>query len=680
MYRTWTTAIAVMALLPGAHGVPAQAEELPEAHTIIGEEHACRDVPPHRADDTTWQSAVRRVCEAVEQTHRLVTRIAENARAGGGDGDAAAQAAARLTEIRAGCGQPCDDAYEEALSALDGEDREVVGNALYRASQSVVQEPRLRRAPPTASAQPSVRRAPGAATSQAPRAYLATSPSAHRRAAAALAAHAPAARFGGRAPGPIRRTEPGSADQVTLDTDTGAWPLARQRSAWGMEVPAEAVRPEEWVHYFEQEGSTNEGPEPVALRIETMPAPWNAKTVLLRIGLHARHDEAAATAPIALTWIIDRSGSMSPVQRFPMLTAALRRQVGKLPPGSSIAIAAYANEVEIFLEPTTDRAKALAAVERLRAEGPGGGTGGEAGVARAIALAQAHPQGRRNVIVLATDGDFNLGASEPEDVEALAERCRDAGSELHVVLVGQDNVRDDIGQALAQAGNGRGYYADRLDEAHAILARHLLRPPVGRDVKVRFEPNPARVAEYRRIGLETREITEDEFMDEATDGGELAAGDAASVWYELVPHDSSWRYLPGRRIPRAGWTSRRAESSGRCRCGPGPARGRSSWAHGSPPAKGRRPMAGGSRRCCAARSRCAPRSGAQATTGAPSTARRSRWSARSGEHRPSAGRASSCSISCTSTRARADVVAGCRQALVPTAMPRRTPFKVVASP
>ena len=236
---------------------------------------------------------------------------------------------------------------------------------------------------------------------------------------------------------------------------------------------------------------------------------------------------------------------MSPVQRFPMLTAALRHQIGKLPPGSSIAIAAYADEVEILLEPTTDRAKALAAVERLRNEGPGGGTGGEAGVARAIALAQTHPAGHRNVIVLATDGDFNIGASEPQDVEALAKRCRDAGSELHVILVGQDNVRDDIGQALAQAGNGRGYYADRLGEAHAILTRHLLRPPVGRDVKIRFEPNPARVAEFRRIGLETREITEAEFMDEATDGGELAAGDAASVWYELVPHDSDWRYLPG---------------------------------------------------------------------------------------------------------------------------------------
>ena len=551
MHKTWTAALAAMMLMQGAHAAPMVGQDLPEAHTMIGEENACRDIAPHRANDTAWRSAARSICEAVERTRQLVTAIVEHTRDEGEDGGAAVRAAARLQEIMARCGRPCGDAYGEALSALGDEDRENVFIALHSAPAPVALEAPLasgrmaaykRQRSSEAASRPSV---PASATSKALRQYLAPARGHRLAATAAFPTHAPEAKFAGKAPGPIQRVEPGSADQVTLDTDTGAWPLARQRSAWGEEVPAEAVRPEEWVHYFEQGASTNDGPEPVAVRIETMPTPWNARTTLVRIGLHARHDEAAETAPIALTWIIDRSGSMSPVRRFPMLTTALRHQIGKLPPGSSIAIAAYAAEVAIVLEPTTDRAKALAAVERLRNEGPGGGTGGEAGVARAIALAQTHPQAHRNVIVLATDGDFNIGASEPEDVEALAKRCRDAGSELHVILVGQDNVRDDIGQALAQAGNGRGFYADRLAEAHAILTRHLLRPPVGRDVKIRFEPNPARVAEYRRIGLETREITEVEFMDEATDGGELAAGDAASVWYELVPHASPWRYLPG---------------------------------------------------------------------------------------------------------------------------------------
>ena len=554
MHRTWTAAFAVMVLVQGAHAAPTAAQDLPEAHTIIGAEAACREIAPHRADDEAWRNTARRICEAIERTRRLVAEIAEQARIGGDDSDAVVQTVARLNEITATCGQPCADAYDESLSALGDGARRRFFRAMHGAFESVVMEQRQTRAaspalaaPPALAVAPA-RKAAETAASEARRAF--SQPSSAPRGhgyfgPAVLPARAPTAKFDGRPPGPIQRVEPGSADQVTLDTDTGAWPLARQRSAWGMDLPADAVRPEEWVHYFEQGASTNAGPEPVAVRIETMPTPWNAGTVLVRIGLHARHDEAAATTPIALTWIIDRSGSMSPVQRFPLLTAALRHQVGKLPPGSSIAIAAYAAEVEVLLEPTTDRAKALAAVDRLRDEGPGGGTGGEAGVARAIALAQTHPQGHRNVIMLATDGDFNIGASEPEDVQALARRCRDAGSELHVILVGQDNVRDDIGQALAQAGNGRGYYADRLDEAHAILTRHLLRPPVGRDVKIRFEPNPARVAEFRRIGLETREITEAEFMDETTDGGELAAGDAASVWYELVPHDSDWRYLPG---------------------------------------------------------------------------------------------------------------------------------------
>ena len=548
MHRTWTAAFAVMVLVQGAHAAPTAAQDLPEAHTIIGEETACREIAPHRADDEAWRSAAHRICEAIEQTRRLVAEIAEQVRTGGDDSDAVAQAVARLNEITASCGRPCDDAYYESLSALGDGIRRRFLRALHGTYKSAVMEQQQTQAASPALVVAPARKAAEAAASEAQRALSqpGSAPRGHGYfGPTAFHALAPTAKFGGRPPGSIQRVAPGSADQVTLDTDTGAWPLARQRSAWGMDVPADAVRPEEWVHYFEQGASTNEGPEPVAVRIETMPTPWNARTVLVRIGLHARLDEAAATTPIALTWIIDRSGSMSPVQRFPLLTAALRHQVGKLPPGSSIAIAAYAAEVEILLEPTTDRAKALAAVDRLRDEGPGGGTGGEAGVAGAIALAQTHPQGRRNVIVLATDGDFNIGASEPEDVQALARRCRDAGSELHVILVGQDNVRDDIGQALAQAGNGRGYYADRLDEAHAILTRHLLRPPVGRDVKIRFEPNPARVAEFRRIGLETREITEAEFMDETTDGGELAAGDAASVWYELVPHDSDWRYLPG---------------------------------------------------------------------------------------------------------------------------------------
>ena len=186
-------------------------------------------------------------------------------------------------------------------------------------------------------------------------------------------------------------------------------------------------------------------------------------------------------------------------------------------------------------------------MKTFRGQGTGGGTAGAAGLERAIALAGQTGKDRRKIIVIATDGDFNIGPSGTDDVEAIAERCRREGIEVHVMLVGQSNVRDDIGQALAQAGNGRGYYADTVQEGLRMVSEQLARPAVARDAKIRFEPNPAVLAEFRRIGLDTRELTEEAFGAPDTDGGELAAGNAASVWYEVVERASPHRYLPEQR-------------------------------------------------------------------------------------------------------------------------------------
>ena len=352
------------------------------------------------------------------------------------------------------------------------------------------------------------------------------------------------ARWPGESAMGATRVSAGTADHVTIDTDTGGWPLARNRAQLALTLPRNAVRAEEWVHWFEQGESTNDTPDPLTVNIETMASPWNAETVLARIAVEGRRDDPTPADKLCLTWLIDRSGSMDAAERFGLITGAMQAYAQGAGANVITAIVAYAGAVEIITEPSADNAGTLAAIDTLRNAGTGGGTAGSDGVAHALSLMKSTCTDHRRVLMLATDGDFNIGRSTVSGAKDLAERARKADIELHVMLVGQSNVRDDIGQALAQNGNGRAYYVDRLEEAMRVLNTQMPRPPVARDVKVRFEPNPAQVAEYRRIGLETRTTTEAEFADPATDGGELAAAASASVWYELVARESTFRYLP----------------------------------------------------------------------------------------------------------------------------------------
>ena len=483
----------------------------------------CPPVPPHRADDTQWKAEHEARCALREEAARLAreTHAAWTAWSAMDGAPEADREAARERMVRSGealqtlidrCGIPCARAVDATFAGLG-----MRGGRSAMASLAEV----------TAQAHMGAVRA-------APNMMMAMTIS---------GAAAPEPRFPDASPGEAQRVRAGSADQVSLDTDTGSWPLVRQRLRWAMPVPAQAVRPEEWVHWFEQ-GTSEAGEEgAVQMRVEQMAAPWNAQTRLVRVGVHAG-SAPGAKAPLTIMWLVDRSGSMQGPERFGLVTSAMERQIGRLEAGAELGISAYAGAVEAVLEPTADRAAMRDGLRRLRARGAGGGTAGSAGIEHAIAAMRTVGADRRKVILIATDGDFNIGTHEPDKVERLAERCRRAGIELHVMLVGQDNVRDDIGQALAQAGNGRGYYADSIGEAVRVVTEQVPRPPAARDVKVRFEPNPATVAEFRRIGMETRVLSEEEFERADTDGGEIAAGNAASVWYEVVLRASPHRYLP----------------------------------------------------------------------------------------------------------------------------------------
>ena len=358
------------------------------------------------------------------------------------------------------------------------------------------------------------------------------------------------AEFPGGAPSATVSVVPGTADQVAIDTDTGSWPMTWAWYARTGELRTEGVRTEEWVHFFERDAMVGKPSDAPLFWTQVIPTPWNSETKLIRIAAGAPSQERS-TESMAFTWLVDTSGSMDSLDRLPMVLDAMELAIMDGGQDETHAIATYAGGADVVLEPTSDRQKQRDAIQTLRNRGAGGGTAGAAGLETALRLAQSQPDSGRSLILIASDGDFNIGENRSEGLEDIAVRAREAGHALHVLLVGGDNIDDRIGQALAQAGNGRGYYAGTLGEAHEVLGREIRKPRALADVKVRFEPNPAVVAEMRRLGLETRVLDAQEFMDSETDGGELAAGDAASVWYELTPRSSAHRYLSESRYAQA---------------------------------------------------------------------------------------------------------------------------------
>ena len=495
---------ALMASSAGMGAAKAQDGQM-RAQTAMD---LCGEPPPHRADDAAWLETQAERCRLIERIRRLTESAREAQQSG--DMEKGHAIVREVEEVLKQCGEPCIVTAEMSSTVRTHAMMRTLSPSGLGAQVGMVALPDV--------------------------------------AGAIMGSGGAGGRFPQAQASGTRRVEPGSSDQIALDTDTGSWPLVRQRMRSARAIPPEAVRPEEWVHWFEQDASQHSGgADDIELKAQTLQSPWNPETRLVRIGLHARYAAPTPGPQLAVTWLVDRSGSMSNVDRFALVTEVMARHARRAQAGTMLSIAAYAAGVETILEPTTDRAEIERAVKTLREQGTGGGTAGAAGLERAIALAGQTGKDRRKIIVIATDGDFNIGPSGTDDVEAIAERCRREGIEVHVMLVGQSNVRDDIGQALAQAGNGRGYYADTVQEGLRMVSEQLARPAVARDAKIRFEPNPAVLAEFRRIGLDTRELTEEAFGAPDTDGGELAAGNAASVWYEVVERASPHRYLPEQR-------------------------------------------------------------------------------------------------------------------------------------
>lgn len=323
----------------------------------------------------------------------------------------------------------------------------------------------------------------------------------------------------------------------SIDVDGAAYSNARRFIQEGALPPADAVRIEEFVNYFDYEYPQPTGSDPFSINTEVAGTPWNAGTKLVRIGLQGRRMETANLPPNNLVFLIDVSGSMGTPEKLPLLKDGFRMLIDQLRPQDRISMVVYAGAAGMVLPPTrgSDKETIREALDRLDA---GGSTAGGAGLMLAYQAArEAFIQGGNNRVILATDGDFNVGVSSDADLIKLIENKRASGVFLSVLGFGTGNYKDAKMEQVADKGNGNYYYIDNINEARKVLVEKLAGTlfAIAKDVKLQVEFNPAAVASYRLIGYENRALAAEDFNDDRKDAGELGAGTSVTALYEIVP-------------------------------------------------------------------------------------------------------------------------------------------------
>ena len=340
---------------------------------------------------------------------------------------------------------------------------------------------------------------------------------------------------------PIQITKENPVSTFSADVDTASYSYVRRVLNGGAMPQPDTVRVEEMINYFPYDW---QGPEsdktPFKATVSVMPTPWNTGTKLLHIAIKGYDVKPAEKPKANLVFLIDVSGSMSPPDRLPLLKTAFRMLVDTLSPDDTVAIVTYAGTTNTALPPTkvSNKTRILSALERLRA---GGSTAGAAGIREAYRLAQeSFVKGGINRVMLATDGDFNVGQTSDADLKHLIEAERESGVFLSVFGVGRDNLNDRMMQELAQSGNGTAAYIDTLAEAEKVLVQEASSTifPIAKDVKIQVEFNPATVSEYRLIGYETRALKREDFNNDRVDAGEIGSGHSVTAIYEITPKGS----------------------------------------------------------------------------------------------------------------------------------------------
>ena len=323
----------------------------------------------------------------------------------------------------------------------------------------------------------------------------------------------------------------------SIDVDTASYANVRRFIAGGELPPKDAVRIEELVNYFSFDYPEPPAGSPFSVTTELGPCPWTADHRLLLVGLQGRRIEAAGLPARNLVFLIDVSGSMQPANKLPLLTQALRLLVGQLTAEDVVAIVVYAGSEGLVLPPTSGDQKEVikAALSGLEA---GGTTNGGAGITLAYDLAsRSFLKDGVNRVILATDGDFNVGVTDEGSLTRLIEAKRESGVYLSVLGFGEGNLKDSTMEALADRGNGNYAYIDSLAEARKVLVEQAggTLVTLARDVKIQVEWNPRAVAAYRLIGYENRRLEDEDFADDAKDAGEIGASHSVTALYEVVP-------------------------------------------------------------------------------------------------------------------------------------------------
>lgn len=321
------------------------------------------------------------------------------------------------------------------------------------------------------------------------------------------------------------------------DVDAASYSIVRRMIAEGRLPPADAVRVEELINYFRYDYPEPSGPNPFSVTTELGDAPWAPGHKLALIGLRTRSLPMAELPPNNLVFLIDVSGSMYSADKLPLAKTALRLLVHELRPQDRVAIVVYAGAAGLVLPSTSGREtdRILDAIDRLEA---GGSTAGGAGIRLAYQVAREHfVADGNNRVILASDGDFNVGPSSEGELVRLIEEQRRSGVFLTVLGFGLGNLKDAKMEMLANKGNGHYAYIDNLLEARKVLVQELGATllTVAKDVKLQVEFNPARVAAYRLVGYENRLLNEEDFNDDTKDGGDLGAGHMVTALYEIVP-------------------------------------------------------------------------------------------------------------------------------------------------
>lgn len=363
---------------------------------------------------------------------------------------------------------------------------------------------------------------------------------------------------------------------VSIDVDTASYANVRRFLNQNQLPPRDAVRIEELINYFSYDYPQPHGSDPFSVNMEVAGCPWNKAHRLVRVGLKGKEMAQDKRPPSNFVFLVDVSGSMSPSERLPLIKQALRMLVKKMTENDRIAMVVYASTSGVVLESTScmNKEKILEAIDRLEA---GGSTNGGQGIQKAYALAEENfIKGGVNRVILATDGDFNVGITDQNELINLIQKKAKTGVFLSALGVGTDNYKDALLQKLADKGNGNYHYLDTLEEAQKVLIQQMngTLVTIAKDVKIQIEFNPAQVQSYRLIGYEKRIMEAQDFNNDKKDAGEIGAGHTVTALYEIIPtgvdedeprpavDDLKYQSKPARKTPKAEVREPRSDDSG----------------------------------------------------------------------------------------------------------------------